>query len=125
MSGVADPEAETLIADLVSAAPSLGPLVDEHMQTHGELLPHVLFGDLTRFIVAAATKGDASTVKPVLDLLERGLTAGDPVVVNLIQVSFVENVGVWNHGMDSFINSWPGHLRAEAERQGWRPAGSA
>jgi hypothetical protein len=113
---VNQPEAQTLVTALVEAVPALGPVVEEHIESYGELLPHVLFGDLTRFVLAAAAKGDETNVRTILDLLDTGMVSGDPDLVNLISASFVENVGVWDRTMDSFISTWPEHLRTEAER---------
>jgi hypothetical protein len=110
MSNVADTGPESLIAALVEADPGLGPVLHEHMETHGELLSHVLFGDVTRFILAAVARGDDTSVSQLLDLLDAGLDSGDPDVVELVVASFVENVGVWEPTMDSFVATWPKHL---------------
>ncbi len=43
----------TFMTELVAQIPELEPLYSEHMQDNfGEMLPHVLMGDVTRFAVA-------------------------------------------------------------------------
>jgi hypothetical protein len=45
--------AETLMDDLRAVTPEAGSLVDEHMATYGEILPHVLFDELTQYVIEA------------------------------------------------------------------------
>jgi hypothetical protein len=114
---------QSLIAELTEAVPAFGVVVDEHLATFGEVIPHVLFGDLTRFVLAARADGDEAAVAAILQRLNAALVAGRPDVVDLIRASFIENVGPWDDQMAAFIASWPDALRAEAERQrNWRRA---
>jgi hypothetical protein len=114
---------QSLIAELTEAVPAFGVVVDEHLATFGEVIPHVLFGDLTRFVLAARADGDVAAVAAILQRLNAALVAGRPDVVDLIRASFIENVGPWDDQMAAFIASWPDALRAEAERQrNWRRA---
>jgi hypothetical protein len=47
---------------------------------------------------------------------------GDDEVVNLVQASFVENIGPWDEDTAPFVESWPESLKREAERQrNWTP----
>ena len=75
-----------LLDELANAEPALARLRDEHIAFNGELLPHVLFGDVIRWVVAHAP------ATHVLEVLERHLTTGDADVDNLIGVSFLENL---------------------------------
>jgi hypothetical protein len=75
-----------LLDELAHFEPALARLRDEHMAFNGELLPHVLFGDVTRWVVAHAP------ATHVLGVLERHLATGDANVANLIGVSFLENL---------------------------------
>lgn len=70
------------VDELAAAEPASGRLRDEHIAGYGELLSHVLFGDLTRWFVAHAPAAH------VLDVLERHIVTGDARVNNLIAVSF-------------------------------------
>jgi hypothetical protein len=58
-----------------------------------ELLPHVLFGDVTRYAAdLARSGGDDPILNNLLDDLDSALGADrDDEVANLIWVSFVEN----------------------------------
>ena len=107
---------------LRAAVPEFGPAIDEYLAYHHEVLLHVLFGDLTRFVVTAHARGDTDVGQRSLAFLDRALREGDEYVQNLVAVSFVENVGPWEPTHREFITSWPDALRAEAERQrDWKP----
>jgi hypothetical protein len=69
----------------------LAPLLDEHLGDHDELLPHVLFGDVTRYASALARRGDLDDLSGLLSDLDGALDDSDDEVDNLISVSFVEN----------------------------------
>lgn len=104
------------------AIPEFGDAVDEHVADNDEVLPHVSFGDLTRFVLAAHHDGDRELVSRSLAFLERALREGDNGLQNLVAVSFVENVGPWDKSQERFIESWPEALRLEARRQReWTP----
>jgi hypothetical protein len=114
-----------VIDALRSTVPEFGPTIDDHVEECGETLPHVLFGDLTRFLLAAHARGDADVELRSLAILDEALREGDDQVQNLVAVSFVENVGPWDPTQREFTESWPDALRDEARRQhDWKP-GSA
>ncbi len=75
-----------IIADLIAAEPSVAPLIDEHEREYDELLPHVLFGDLARWIVAQPAN------PRLLGVLEQHFVEGDVYVRDLLLASFVENL---------------------------------
>jgi len=107
---------------LRAAVPEFGPMIDEHVADNDEVLLHLLFGDLTRFVIAAHERGDTDVEHRSLSFLERALREGDEAVQNVVEVSFVENVGPWDRAQRRFIASWPDTLRTEAERQrDWKP----
>ena len=91
MSGTACRE---LVALLVKAVPRLRALYEEHISWNDELLPHVLFGDITRFIMEGlAAEGKAlQDAKRVLAILEHAMGSADEDVQNLVSVSFLENL---------------------------------
>ena len=109
---------------IVAAAPSFGPLRDEHMQAYGELLPHVLLGDLRDYLGRAFEQRSApgvarptmAEVREVLSLLDRALSEKHPLTENAIAVSFVEGL----EAEPQFANLEPllgPELRAERARQ--------
>jgi hypothetical protein len=111
-----------VLDELLVALPEFRPTFDEHLADYG-VLPHVLFGDLTRFVLAAHERGDTNVEERSLAFLDRALLEGDKDVQNLVAGSFVENVPPWDPTQRAFIAAWPDTLRAEAERQrDWRPS---
>ncbi|HYT80002.1 MAG TPA: hypothetical protein VEQ37_12250 [Actinomycetota bacterium] len=83
----------------VARHPALGPILEEHLSDKGgELLPHLLFGEVTRYAADLARRAEE---EPEADEELRWLLAdldaaimpngGDDPVDNLIWVSFVEN----------------------------------
>jgi hypothetical protein len=89
MDAHADP---TWIKDLVADFPGLGPLYAEHVNYFGVLLPHLLFGDVVRWIVELYEAGEVETVKAFLDRLEQDYPSLDTGSRNVVEVSFVEDL---------------------------------
>jgi len=58
---------------------------------NGELLPQVLFGDVTRYTLAPARKGEVDELNRLLGDLDAALGGPEDEVANLVWVSFVEN----------------------------------
>jgi hypothetical protein len=111
-----------VIDALREAVPETGPIVDHRVEEDGEVLPHLIFDDLSRLVVAANAGGDDDLVARCVSFLETLLREGDNTVVNLVQVSFVENIGPWDDETGRFIEMWPPLLLKEAERQrDWKP----
>lgn len=80
---------------LLEQVPELRPVYDEHIHDNGELLPHVLLGDVTRYVVQHMRSGEVEasrTVGRILDCLEHCMVSGDEQVKELVSVSFVENL---------------------------------
>jgi len=91
---MSDSETAAYVERVVAAVPELQPVLQEHLDDNlGELLPHVLFGDVTRWAQAEA-EADAGSepLQRLLTQLEDGLANGGPDVQGLIVASFVENV---------------------------------
>lgn len=76
---------------LVTRHPGLAPLLDESLRDNDELLPHVLFGDVTRYASGLARLGELDDLNRLLSDLDGALDDSDDEVDNLISVSFVEN----------------------------------
>jgi hypothetical protein len=82
-----------VIDELLECAPLLRPVYQEHLAEYDELLPHVLFGDLTRFVAnLCMTDSSSAELKSILAVLENGLACGDEYTQELISVSFLENL---------------------------------
>lgn len=76
-------------------APAIEPRLLAHIHHNWpDLLPHVFFGDVTRFVVGGFSnrpKHHADAVK-ILALLEEAMGSPDEAVQNLVSVSFCENL---------------------------------
>jgi len=82
-----------MIEGLAAQHPDLRLLLDEHMSDNfNELLPHVFFGDVTRW--TEAQPPDSAELHQLLDELDHYLAEGDEDVYNVISVSYIENF--WN-----------------------------
>jgi hypothetical protein len=102
--------------------PEFGPTIDAHLEDYDEVLQHPIFGDFARFVSDAHDRGADELVARCLEFADRALRTGDPMVRNLVQVSFVENFGPFRGRELPFVESWPDALRAEAHRQrDWQP----
>ena len=83
-----------LVAELLEHVPELKCVYDEHINDYEELLPHVFFGDATRYVVQQAKDGFLASDQPVsriLRLFEVAM-AGSEDVQELVSVSFLENL---------------------------------
>lgn len=90
---------ERLIQRLTEISPRLGEIREESIRDFGELLPHLFFGDLTRYVVGLyldarserpAREGDE--LEALLGTLEEHFRQGDDMVQELISVSFLEHL---------------------------------
>ena len=91
---------EDFVRSLVRRFPDLEPLLEEHVADNfGELLPHVFFGDLTRWVLSLLepTAGPerferGSQLRGILSALEMAYASGDDELEELISVSFLEHL---------------------------------
>jgi hypothetical protein len=82
-----------LVGLLVDRCPSLLSVLQEHLDIFDELLPHVLFGDVTRWAVARYTERPSDPeLAAALELLEHKFSGDDPWGDQLIGGSFLENL---------------------------------
>jgi hypothetical protein len=103
---------------LVAAVPSFRPVLEEHLADYeGELIQHLLFGDLSRFTLQAFVLGDTATTDQVIDFIGRAWRHGDDGVRNLVRVSFVENF-IDTAEESRFVATWPTDLQRLAEEMG-------
>jgi hypothetical protein len=120
---------EDLFARVVRACPPFEAQVEEHVADYGEVLGHVLMGDLSRLIEGYFTRTTNLTIesptegemRAVLALLDEGLADSDEDVENVIAVSSVE--GLWLQPYWPQLSTMLGpDLTAEAARmESWRP----
>jgi hypothetical protein len=72
---------------LASHFQGVGAILEEHREDNGELLPHVFFGELTRYVLS-----DGPDRVAVVQCIENAMSTETPSVCELIAVSFVENI---------------------------------
>ena len=78
---------ESLCQELANAFPGIRVILDEHLADFDELLPHVFFGDLTRYVLS-----NGADKASIVQRLEDKLSTSSESVDELICVSFVENL---------------------------------
>jgi hypothetical protein len=81
------------IQRLLSVAPELQPLYDEHIRSNHELLSYVFMGDVTRYVISE-TSGKAAneSTEKILDFFENELASGEQSSNSLIFLGFCENL---------------------------------
>jgi hypothetical protein len=101
---------------LTAVSSRLTDVYQQHVADQGELLPHVLMGDITRVVVMASTgREEVDWLPKSLQRVENGLASGDEDVAELIGVSFVENLAGENAAIQSLIPSMGKELRKEVK----------
>jgi hypothetical protein len=85
---------ESIAEELRARVPGFERVYDEHVRDYDEVLPHVLLGDLVRFLDAELrTRGPAShAAREAVSLMEEALASDDPRLQELVVVSFLENL---------------------------------
>ena len=97
---------QNIVPTILATVPEVEPLYREHLKDYDELLPHVFFGDLTRFAVDAYKRsksgesGAAAALGRLLAVLEDAIAQPDPQLQNLVTVSFLENLFEGGHEYD-------------------------
>ena len=88
---------------LLKEVPEFRTQYDEYVVYSGELIPHPQMGEFARFVIDAYRKSKSSCdidlrnynykiVINSLNFLEKAMNSSDRMVVNLISVSFLENL---------------------------------
>jgi hypothetical protein len=66
--------------------------MSEHVRDNDEVLPHVFFGDLTRYVHSEVAHGRSDTVRRILVVLEMTVASQDQRTRDLVGASFLENL---------------------------------
>lgn len=92
---------ESFVDPMLVSVPELRPVVDEHLKDCEEILPHILMGDITRFVIDLhrRSKCEPKTTDEYEDTILRTVrflvdlfTSSDTRLQNLVSVSFLENL---------------------------------
>lgn len=96
---------ETIGIHLLEAVPEFRPVLDEHIAEQGTVLPHVLFGGLTRWTIDLFRRWQQTeeqqafeTFVRVVHFLEQCIQSEDEQLKELVIVSFLENL--WQTGSE-------------------------
>lgn len=83
------------VGALAHRFPALLSVLEEHLEEQrGEVLPHVLMGEVTRWLVAQfiGAGGSDVAIRDVLGFMEQAFNSGGEQVQELLAVSFLENL---------------------------------
>lgn len=83
------------VDELLQRVPELTLVLDEHLSSYDKLLPHVFLGDVTRYVVEQVRTNQQvipDSVRRAIEFLEEAMASEDESVLNLISVSFLENL---------------------------------
>ena len=91
---------ENIFEIIVKEIPEFKSVYDEHILDYEELLPHVLMGDFTRFVVNMYEESKSTNENKycfdvflkALSIVEAAMNSIDINLQELISVSFLENV---------------------------------
>lgn len=94
---------------LSSLSPGIAAILHAHIADYDEVLPHVLLGEVTRYLIASAIPE-----KSVVEALNVELREGHCEVRELIAVSFVENIEnqaelqhlTQNYSAEEIVHQW-------------------
>lgn len=84
-----------LVQQLAATFPAIAELLDDHVADCGDMLPHVVFGDITRYfveLVRSPLPDDDLKAVALLAELATAFERSDESVRELITVSFLENL---------------------------------
>ena len=115
---------DELFKNIVAACPPFEAQVAEHIADNGEILGHMLMGDVGRLIESHFTGSSTIAVGPptedqvraVLGVLDQAMLSGDADTQNVVAVSFVECLDSEPH-FDMLEPMLGPGLRLELDRQ--------
>jgi hypothetical protein len=84
---------DNYIATLLAVVPEFEPVYQEHLaDNEGELLTHVLFGDLFDFALTAHQEGNSNLLVRIIRFINQVAGEGDEDMTEVAHVSFMEYV---------------------------------
>lgn len=104
-----------LVERLVARVPELRPSYDEHVADYDLVLPHVYFGDVTRWTVGdyeADSDRESGGWRDVVAFLEEEYDQSDYDAQAVIEQSFVENLPHPGESADGIVGQLGPRLKA-------------
>jgi hypothetical protein len=121
---------DDLVLEVVRVAPSLESELEEHIADYGEILAHVFFGDVARFVVKNVSSSkieDQAEAEAAIRVIEEAYARGEESQQNVIEASFIENLPVVGSIAETVRSRLLGSLLSlfdsEAARWGGRQTG--
>jgi hypothetical protein len=125
------PRAIAALERFLDDVPELRLGFAEHLETFGEPLPHVFFGDVTRYATETAPTANPELLSRFSGAIERMAASADEDVENIVAVSFFENLVFGDERELRALRALRPHLGAASlatveafERHRDRPPGS-
>lgn len=103
---------------LRAQVPGFDRICDEHLHDCDETLPHLLVGELVRFLSDEVRRhGERSNaLRQAMALLEQGMGSADPRLQELVAVSFLENLDSADEAFPAISSLFGPRLREQYER---------
>ena len=101
-----DETTSDFITALVAAEPALASVLDAHLATYDELLPHLFMGDVTQWLTAHGPQ------PRVLGILDEAVESGSADVRGLVYMSFLEHLMAREPLNHRLVTSLPPRLHA-------------
>jgi hypothetical protein len=114
---------DNVINLLIQGVPELQPLLNEHLNDQfGQLLPHLFFGDLTRYVMEQMRKSQIESqrqppevVRRIIGILEKAMLSSDMQAKELVQASFLENLDATDSAYSQLKSAMSPNLRRELD----------
>lgn len=95
-----NPQTVSTMVALIHSHPVLLPLMQEHLEDNGEMLPHLLLSDVVRWMVRHLSENEA-VCRSILQWLDTAYEGGPECVRELLVVSGVEMLPYpWEKGSE-------------------------
>jgi hypothetical protein len=109
----------SFVGALCYDTPELIDLLQSHLDTYEELLPHVFMGDFTRWVVGKFNDDRSDpNLRRLLVFIEESFSRQDESSQEIISVSFLENLPQVGEDDDEVRTVLGPHLRGELGRIG-------
>lgn len=102
---------DNFVQSLLAAVPETREIHQLHLENNDEILPHVLLGDVTRFVIDTYRRSNTELLGRTLDFLEEAVSASDEKLQELVIVSFLENLHQAGNDYEGFKKTLGPNLR--------------
>src|SRR5688572_12927377 len=82
-------DVNSFITKLLKQVPSFQSVYDEHLEFYGELLPHVLLGELADYLSDAYRNGHFPTARDIVAIINHAVAFSGKELQGILRVSFL------------------------------------